>query len=311
MVTLKQPKTLNEQIEILKSRGLIIEDEKSARDILAKINYYRLINAYSLDLYDNSENSASKEKYKKGVSLQQIYDIYQFDTKLRHIVFELIESFELTFRTCLAYYLAHKYCATAYLRPELYCNQDYFNDFLSDLNREKNVQQRSLIIKHHNEIYNGVLPIWAMVETVSFGTLSKLYKNLKPHIRKDIASVYRTNSRMLASWLNAFVSVRNICAHYGRLYNYNLLSRPVIPNTGPELNSYKIFSVIYLLFLNIKDIHLKSSALNQLSETISLHTFVILERIGAPPDWKEILQSTIPIQENTVAAANVIEKEPV
>ena len=290
---LKTPLTLDEQVALLQSRGLVIDDLKSAKEILAKTNYYRLINAYSLGLYDTSSDIEPKTKYQPGISLNQLFDIYQFDAKLRHIVFELIEHFELTFRTALAYYLAHKYCATAYLRPEIYYDYGLYQSFLGDLKREKVVQQRALIVQHHNATYRGTLPVWAMVEVTSFGTISKLYKNLNGRAQRDIASIYHTYSDLLTSWLNAYVSVRNVCAHYGRLYNANLLSRPKIPKNGPPLNNYKIFSVIYLLFKQVDDNLLKLSLYLRLSAAIATHTYVEPSKIGFPSNWVELLRENI------------------
>jgi len=297
---LKKPLTLEQQVDLLKKRGLIINNEQQAKEILARLGYYRIINAYSLGLYEDP-NEKKNPSYRPGVSLNQIYDMYQFDTKLRHIAFELIEYFELKFRTSIAYYIANNFCATAYLRPELYCNEEYYKEFLDDLEREKKAQNRSLIVQHHNVNYDGVLPIWAMTEIVSFGTLSKLYKNLLPEHRRKIASVYKTYPELLSSWLNSFVLVRNICAHYGRLYNRNLLARPKIPKNAPQLNAYKVFSVIYLLYRYVDDPLLKLSLYYRLKNAIVQHSFVEPEKIGMPKDWEKIIRSEIGLPESDIA----------
>lgn len=301
MNPLKVPLTLDQQISLLKSRGLIIPDDKRAKEILARLSYYRVINAYSLGLYITDPTKQQNHIYQAGITLEQIYDIYEFDTKLRHIVFELIEYFELKFRTTISYYIANNFCATAYLRPELYCSVDYYNDFLVDLNREKNAQQRSLIVQHHDTHYGGTLPIWAMAEIVSFGTLSKLYKNLLPEHKRKIASIYRTYPDLLSSWLNSFVLVRNICAHYGRLYNRNLLARPKIPKSSPQLDNYKIFSVVYLLYKYVDDQLLKLSLYYRLKNAIVQHTFVELDKIGMPTDWEKLIRTEIGLPEGDLA----------
>ena len=41
-------KTYREQLDILRSRNLIIENEERAIDILRRVNYYNLINGYKL-----------------------------------------------------------------------------------------------------------------------------------------------------------------------------------------------------------------------------------------------------------------------
>lgn len=297
MNQLKIPLTLPQQIELLESRGLIIKDKERARDILARLNYYRIINAYSLGLYANP----GQHLYQPGISLEQIYDIYEFDTKLRHIVFELVEYFELKFRTAISYYMANKFCATAYMRPELYSNEEFYHDFVSDLEREKKAQQRSLIVQHHNDHYDGHLPIWAMVEIVSFGTLSKLYKNLLPKYQREIAKIYGTHPPLLSSWLNTFVLIRNICAHYGRLYNQNLTARPKIPRRGPQLNSYKVFSAIYLLYKYVDDSMLKLSLYYRLKNAVTLHSFIELDKIGFPNNWEDIIRAEIGLPAEDIA----------
>ena len=299
---LKIPLNLDQQLDLLKKRGLIINDDKKAKDMLARLGYYRLINAYSLGLYKDTTGK-NNPTYQPGVSLEQLYDIYEFDAKLRHIVFELIEYFELKFRTSIAYYLSNNFCTTVYLRSELYSNEQFYQEFLDDLEREKAAQNRSLIVQHHNLNYGGILPIWAMTEIVSFGTLSKLYKNLLPEHKRKIAAVYSTYPDLLSSWLNSFVLVRNICAHYGRLYNRNLLARPKIPKNAPKLNNYKVFSVIYLLYKYVDDPWLKLSLYCRLKNAIAQHSFVELAKVGFPTNWEEIIRREIGLPESEISSS--------
>lgn len=67
----KEFKTINEQLEILKGRGLLVEDEIVARDFLLRNNYYR-ISGYSLTLRSN-------DVFHPGTSFRNIQDIYEFD----------------------------------------------------------------------------------------------------------------------------------------------------------------------------------------------------------------------------------------
>lgn len=46
-IIIKEAKTFDEQIEILKSRGLVIKDENKAKFLLGNLNYYRF-SAYLL-----------------------------------------------------------------------------------------------------------------------------------------------------------------------------------------------------------------------------------------------------------------------
>ena len=75
----KDFKTIKEQIEILKARGIIINNER-AEEILTENNYYYLINGHKELFVDNSSET---EKYKENVSLEEIYALYKFDSELR------------------------------------------------------------------------------------------------------------------------------------------------------------------------------------------------------------------------------------
>lgn len=81
MSALKKPLTLSEQIDLLKSRGLVIQDESRAKDILSRLNYYRLINAYSLGLRVPGKDGRPTDQYRPGISLDYIYNIYQMRRK--------------------------------------------------------------------------------------------------------------------------------------------------------------------------------------------------------------------------------------
>ena len=70
------------------------------------------------------------------------------------------------------------------------------------------------------------MPIYALVEVFSFGTLSKFYKNMKNGDKKIVAKSFGVGYTYLESWLESIVYVRNICAHYGRLYNAKLAKTP-------------------------------------------------------------------------------------
>jgi len=88
-------RSIEEQIEILKSRGLVIEDESAAKDFLIRNNYYR-VSGYSLTL-------RSHDVFNKNAAFQNIIDIYSFDHELRHILLKYIETIEVTVKSVYAY----------------------------------------------------------------------------------------------------------------------------------------------------------------------------------------------------------------
>lgn len=117
---MKIPKTYDEQILNLQEKhGLIIADCAKAKEILKTVNYYRL-SAYGIDLLDKQT-----DKYREGTSLEQIYSLYQFDSRLRNIISPVIEYVEIRLRSCISYHLAIKYGA------ECYRDRSFFKPWIS------------------------------------------------------------------------------------------------------------------------------------------------------------------------------------
>ena len=201
------------QVEHLRACGMHVEDKGKAIETLSRVNYYRLVNAYGLGLYADE----SKHRFCEGVTFWQVYSLYAFDNRLRHVVSELLEEFEVLFRTRLAHYIGEHYGAVGYLNPAMFASGTFHQEIMDAIGREEAVQHKSPIVKHHNDKYGGKLPVWAVVEVSTFGTISKLYKNMLLADQATIAKQFGLTPTLLNSWLRAFVEVRNICAHYGRL----------------------------------------------------------------------------------------------
>ena len=213
MADIKPFKTFEEQIEILENRGLIINNKNYAKFILSNVNYYRFT-AYLLT-YKNADDT-----YVEGITFEMIYHLYNFDKEFRALLIDILGSIEISFRTYIAYTLAIKHGPLGYLKDNNFINKDYHNSFLLSLQNEKINNSNKLFIKHHNEKYEGKLPIWVATEIMSFGMLSKLYSNMIPedttYIKNNLCNV---NPKLVGSWLQSLTLIRNQCAHYGRIYN--------------------------------------------------------------------------------------------
>ena len=217
---IKIPTTYDEQIERLKMRGCNIADEEFCKEKLAAIGYYRLT-AYFLPF------KASEETYIHGTDFCKVYRVYEFDRKLRAILFSAIEEVEIFLRSKLAYFHAHKYGATGYLESHNFSERHNDEKFKTTISREIESNQQVLFVKHHIENYDGVFPIWVITELFTFGMLSYFYNDLTTQDQKQIAAeLYNTTHKNVSSWLRCCTDLRNICAHYGRLY-YRIF--PAIP----------------------------------------------------------------------------------
>ncbi|WP_044479585.1 Abi family protein [Paenibacillus antibioticophila] len=281
---LKSPATFEEQIQTLKKRGLVIDDEDVAFRTLQRINYYRL-SAYGLSLKNNN-------RFHTGVTFTQIHALYEFDHRFRYLIMDMTEQVEIAFRTHISYRIAHTYGALGHLESAHFENEKYHEAFLVELDKEIRRSQE-IFIKHHFDKYEGNIPVWVAIEVLSFGTLSKLFSNMKNEDKNYIArSNYQAPAIYLESWLKCLSYVRNICAHYGRLYNRPLTSKPRLDHQAKQLGiqQNRIFAHLYVLKQLIPERKKWSDFVTRLETLLSEYNDAIeLERIGFPEDWEAIL----------------------
>ena len=235
---------VDEQIENLKRLGLVINDEDYAKRILGDISYFRLIKAYGLGL------KKKNDCFDGTTTFEQIVELYLFNANFRQLLFSRIEQIEVNLRCRLANYFSCKYGVLGYDTPSNFVNPDYHNEFLLDIQNEIDRNSRAPFVKNFHNNYVD-----------SFGTLSKFYKNMKPADKKEIAKSYGVGYTYLESWMEHIAFVRNICAHYGRLYNVNLVKTPMLYKQYNQagISNIRVFATI--LCIISKNILMSISAL--------------------------------------------------
>lgn len=231
------------QIDLLKSRGLIIHDESYAITKLKHISYFRL-SAYFLPF------QSTKDTFNHGTTFEQIIDLYHFDKELRLLTFGAIEKIEIFLRTSIAYNLSKHTNAFGYTKEENFCARDGDFAWLKDDIVKETGRSKETFIKHFRDNYTDTdLPIWMVVEIISFGTLSKLYSMLCPKIEKEILDGIGLPSFVFKNWLHVFSYVRNLSAHHSRLWNRRFVIKAKIPKhkkefTGIANDKYYTFAVM-------------------------------------------------------------------
>ena len=284
---LKPATTFDQQLELLQKRNCYISDPAFCKLVLQRINYYRF-SAYFLPFRD------ADGSYKEGTSFHTVYRIYEFDRKMRRLLFSAIEQVELYLRTQLAYFHAHKYGPLGYMDVANYGKRHdhmrFQKLFQDEVKHNKNVP----FVKHHCEKYEGNFPVWVATELFSFGMLSYFYGDMKTSDKKEISrSLYGTTSRNLDSWLRCCTDLRNICAHYGRLYYRIFSAVPVTPEGFPIKLGRRLFDNIEML----KFLYPDSNRWNyEILATISAlveeyHGDIQLGHIGFPAQWEDLLSS--------------------
>lgn len=282
---LKNPKTFDEQLDKIKQRGCIVADDVWAKSILKQINYYRLT-AYFLPYKELDET------YVDGTTFNNMYRTYEFDRKLRHLLFTTVEEIEIMLRAQLSYYHAHKYGALGYEDENNYNNKHDHNKFMSQINIDIERNKNKLAVKHHKEFYGGKFPIWVVIELFTMGQLSFFYSDMLRADKKSIAKdLYGTTDTNVESWLKCITELRNNCAHYSRLYNTRLISIPATPKNFPHTLGRMVFDYILVLkFLYYDPIKWKNEFMVNLETLINEYeTSIELKHIGFPNDWQSIL----------------------
>lgn len=306
----KPPKTYQEQIELLISRGLIIKDTKRAERHLSAISYYRL-SAYMLPYKQWDENGCT-DKYKLGTTWNQVHDLYVFDRKFRILIFDAIERLEIAIRTQIIYQLSHKYGshwqdnkdlfkANKYIRRDgVEVTIDVFKDIQKHIKEQLVNNKAEVFIQHYAKKYNHPVnpPSWMSVEVMYFNHLSQICNNLKQ--RSDITGIakwFGLPPETFTSWLHSVNYVRNICAHHARLWNRDMnivpmklgFSKTNVWISNPDtVQRSKIYYFVCMVNYLLQTANPHSNFKTRLRTLLDEYTHVVNTGfMGFPENWKE------------------------
>ncbi len=280
------PMTIDEQVENLKSIGLIVEDEEYAKKILNDISYFRLVKAYSLNLKPKNGHYNNKTTFK------ELVDLYLFNANFRQIIFPEIEQIEINVRCRLANYFADQYGVLGYLDAKNFAEEEYHKEFLSDIEEEIRRNSKAPFVRNFRENYEGGnLPIYALVEVFSFGTLSKFYKNMHNKDKKAVAKTFGVGYTYIESWLESISYVRNICAHYGRLYNAKMSKTPILYKeyTQVGIGNNRIYGVLLCMKHLLKNDTHWNLFVDKIEMLFDKYESVQINTMGFLENWKEML----------------------
>ena len=223
-------KTIDEQIEILKQRGLVIGDIEKTRQILLRENYF-FINGYR-HLFMNSWKDVN---FIPGTTFEELYAMFVFDRKERNIFFKNLLIVENNIKSLISYQLSRKYGfkEKEYLNPKNYSKDPIkirqVHDVLNKVKRQIRVNGKQHSATMHYITNYGYIPLWILVKVLSFGIISELYNILDDSDKKDIADIYNVDSETLEIYLSILANYRNLCAHEDILYDHR--TQRVIPDT--------------------------------------------------------------------------------
>ena len=222
----KEPITLAEQINILKQRGLIFENENEALSVLNHISYFRLASYWRV-----MEENSRIHRFRSDSRFSSVLTLYNFDCELRSLVFNALQHIEIASRTKINQHFAMTYGSFWFMDSTLAANEYRYNKNLESLRTELGRCRDEFILEHFRKYDSPEFPpSWKTLEVASFGTLSKLYNNMNDfNLMKRVARDFdMPQHEYLRSWLESLTIVRNYCAHHARLWNAHFAVRPKI-----------------------------------------------------------------------------------
>lgn len=229
---MKEYKTVEQQISILKERGLIFENYESAKLYLLTNNYYNIINGYS-KFFQNEQ-----DKYIEKTDFGEIKQVYLFDKKLKHALFTSIIDTELHIKSIFSHRFSEKFknISDAYLNVENY-DKNSISEISNTIYQLKKIIKRQSkysdsSIYHYTKKHKSV-PLWVLVNYMSFGVLRYMLKSvnvsLQNLVARDLMSfvkIHLDNAKIfppetMMSFIENINDLRNVCAHNNRLIGFN------------------------------------------------------------------------------------------
>ena len=304
----KDFRTIDEQVEILQKKGLIVEDIDEAKEVLLRENYF-FLNGYR-HLFMVSEKNRT---FIKGSTFRELYSLFLFDIYFRNIIFKNVLVIENQLKSILSYQLSKKYGYKEkdYLNPKNFTNDHDKKRRVKDV-LEKMKRQIRINSLHHNATAHyansyGYIPLWVLVKVLSFGIVCELYTILKKEDKIEIADIFNTTPEDLSNYLIILSNYRNLCAHEDIVYE-NKTERYIEDNIyHEELNIPKmdaeyiygkndLFAVIIIFKilltddsfrLMLKEIEYEIEKLDGRIDSIPIEK--ILDRMGFPTNYMDII----------------------
>ena len=300
-------KSLDEQIEILRSKGLIINNEDVTKEILLRENYF-FLTGYRF-LFMRSEED---RRFVDGTTFEELYAMFCFDRQLRNILFKNILVVENNLKSIISYVISknHGYKEKNYLNPNNFVHDSsrnrQINDLIHKMKRQISINGKQHSATNHYLSHYGYIPLWIVVKVLSFGIVGELYTILQYEDQKEIANVFNVEIGNLIEYLPILANYRNLCAHEDICYlnrsqvninntlYHNLLNIPKI-NGEYIYGKNDLFALIIILkrvlneqdfILLMNELHYELSILEGKLHSISIEK--ILDKMGFPVNYNDI-----------------------
>lgn len=308
-------KSVDDQISILRERGMEIHDLEFARSVLREIGYYRL-SGYSYPYRAvQAEAALLSDNFIEGTTIEKVVKLYRYDQELRAVTGLQLAKIEIVLREMISHELGR-------VDPYIHLSPHKLGKKAWDKNNAQSTEQYAMWLEkystavvrsnedsvvHYKKKYDAILPVWVAVHVLDWGSLRMLYDFARDEQRRAVANQLNISESQLSSWLLCLNDVRNVCAHHGRLYSRTFPKSPMLTGEDHELGFLRRFVLDDVKEGNGKEKKGKCFAqftiiqyllskmnLEGLDELPRLlHNFpevspVSVEYLGVPENWEEL-----------------------
>jgi abortive infection bacteriophage resistance protein len=294
MAIYKQPAlTLEQQIQSLKEKGLIITNVDEAIYWLSHVSYFRLKNyTYTFKDYHGSDGN-----FVPNTTFQQVVDLYLFDRRLKLILFDAIEIIEVGIKTLLSNTMSCAYSVHWYTDRSHFGDKFEFDKFMASIQAECEQPEEPALLAY-KKIYTDspMPPSWMVMEFSTFGTISKIFEHTTARAEKlEICARFNIPDTILISWLHCFTFIRNKCAHHSRVVYRSVKHEPVLPSRRKhvflkevdEIERSSLYCVLCCMQYLVDKINRKSTFKHNLIALIRENQFIDYKKMGFTNNWRD------------------------
>ena len=300
-------KTIDEQIQILKDKNLIIEDIDNTKEVLLRENYFFIMGYRTLFL------KQKENKFISGVTFDELYALFTFDRNFRNIILKNILVIENELKSVISYQLSKKYGykEKEYLNPKNFTSDKdkvrRVKDLLEKMKRQIRINASTHNATMHYVSNYGYIPLWVLVKVLSFGIVCELYTILKKEDQIEVADIFETTPQVLGDILILLSNYRNLCAHEDIVFEHR--TERVVPDTKyhelmniPKMDGEYIYGkndlfsviIIFKILLDKKDFRIMMKEIEYEIELLdgkvdSISINKVLDRMGFPQNYIEII----------------------
>lgn len=279
--------TIEQQIDLLVSRGLKITDREEASHYLRFIGYYRL-SAYGIP-FEYGGADANNHYFRPNTNFEQILELYIFDRKLRLLIMDAIERIEVALKATISDIASIHHGSHWFLQKEFFDVKFHHDSFLEKLKQDIATNKSETLIQQYINNYSDpeFPPSWMIFEMLSLGTVSLIYKFLKSELKKEVASLFGVHYSILESWLHSLSYVRNLCAHHSRIWNRIFIIKPKILKECKAhiAQDNKFFAQTFVIVRLLRKISQNSHWEERLENLLKEYPSIDISMMGFPKNW--------------------------